>query len=308
MHEEDLRQIDLNLLVALQVLLQERSVTRAGQRIGLSQPAMSRALSRLRDTFEDPLLIVAGRRLVPTERAEEIGALLCPILDGVQNLFKSSTFEPTNARLTFRINAPEATMTLLLSKFVVEAAHLAPEMNFHISSAPGRQLDALEAGEVDLVVDTFIDAPQHFYRQSLLQDRLVCVVRSGHPATKGRFTCVAFAEWPHVWVDTATSRTVDGLLVKQGIERRIAVKLGSFLTAASVVAQTDGILVLPSIVARRAQEDLPLAILPMPWPVPVLSLDQLWHPRHHHNASHVWLRSALKTVADRLRQSIANDA
>ncbi len=303
MHVSDLRRVDLNLLVALRALLQERSVTRAGERLGLSQPAMSRALGRLRDTFGDPLLIVAGRRLVPTERAEEIGALLGPILDNVQNLFKPPSFEPSSAKLTFKINAPEATTMLLLGDFVVEAAKLAPGMNFEFTSVVGGQLEALESGEIDLAVDTFIDAPEHFYKQSLLRDRLVCLVRHGHPTAEQRFTRWAFAEWPHIWIDTATSRALDGFLVEQGIERRIAVRGGSFLTAAAIVSRTNYILVLPSIVADRVQLEWPLVTLPIPWPVPVLSLTQLWHPRHHHNASHIWLRSAIKTSAGSLNKS-----
>lgn len=296
----DLRNVDLNLLAVLEVLLQEQSVTRAAARIGRSQPAVSRALARLRDTFDDPLFVVVGRTLVPTPRAEELQIQLAAVLDDVRTMMAPVGFDPATAANTFRITAPDATVYLMLGKFLARVAAEAPSMNVTISSAAGSQLAALEAGDIDLAVDTFIDAPPGFHRQSLFESPLVAVVRSGHPALDGVFDTHAFVAWPHVWVDTATSRALDTQLAQHGIERRISVRVSSFFTGAVTVQQTDCIMVLPEEVARQAGEMAELTTLPLPVAMPRLTLDQLWHPRRQHDPSHIWLRSAIADTAQSL--------
>lgn len=300
MHKVDLRRIDLNLLVALEALLREQSVTRAGQRIGRSQPAMSRALGRLRETLGDPLLVPSGRRLVPTQRALELQRQLGQVLDSVRGLLDTPTFDPKMAVTEFRINAPDATVMLLLSEFLIRAATLSPGMTFTIRSVAAGQYDALDSGELDLAVDTFVDAPDRFYRQSMLENRLVCLVRRGHPATRKRFDLEAFTRWPHIWVDTATSRAFDFLLERKGIRRHCAVRITNFLTGAAVAARTDYLLVLPSQVAARACEMSPLSTLAVPIAVQRLTLDQLWHPRLHHDPAHTWLRRTIFETAQLL--------
>lgn len=293
----DLRNVDLNLLAVLEVLLQEQSVTRAAARIGRSQPAVSRALARLRETFDDPLFVVVGRNLVPTPRADELQVQLAAVLDDVRNLMAPTVFDPADAGNTFRITAPDATVYLMLGKFLARVAVEAPSMNVTISSAAGSQLAALEAGDIDLAVDTFIDAPPGFHRQSLFESPLVAVMRAGHPALDRTFDVKAFVAWPHVWVDTATSRALDAQLAGRNIERRISVRVSSFLTGAVTVQQTDCIMVLPREVAMRAAEMADVVILPLPVEMPRLTLDQLWHPRRQHDPSHIWLRGAIAETA-----------
>lgn len=297
MHETDLKNIDLNLLVVLEALLREQSVTRTAERIGRSQPAVSRALGRLRKTFDDPLFVTSGRTLVPTPRAEELQGQLSSVLDEVRNLMEPTGFDPSTATNTFRITAPDATVFLMLGDFLGRVAVEAPSMNVTISSAAGSQLAALEAGDIDLAVDTFIDAPPGFHRQSLFESPLVAVVRDGHPALGGKFDRRAFCAWPHVWVDTATSRALDLQLNRRNIERRISVRVSSFFTGAVTVRQTDYIMVLPEEVARRAANLADLAILPLPVRMPRMTLDQLWHPRRQHDPSHIWLREAVADTA-----------
>jgi DNA-binding transcriptional LysR family regulator len=293
----DLKKVDLNLLVALEALLQEQSVTKAAARIGRSQPAMSRALARLRKTFDDPLFVAVGRGLGPTARALELRRRLAPILDDVRDLLDPPRFDPSTATTEFRINAPDATVMLLLGEFLARVAEKAPHMDVTISSAAAGQLDALDAGEIDLAVDTFVDAPDEFHRQSLFESHLVAVVRQEHPARRQTFDLSAFLIWPHIWIDTATSRVLDAQLERQGIQRRCSVRINSFFTGAMIAAKTDCIMVLPDKVASRACELAPLAMLPMPVKLPRLTLDQLWHPRRQHEASHIWLRNTIVEVA-----------
>lgn len=293
----DIRNIDLNLLTVLEVLLQEQSVTKTAARIGRSQPAVSRALARLRETFDDPLFVSAGRNLVPTPRAEELQVSLTAVLLDVRNLMTPVRFDPATAANTFRITAPDATVHLMLGKFLARVATEAPSMNVTISSAAGSQLAALEAGDIDLAVDTFIDTPPGFHRLSLFESPLVAVVRDGHPALDDVFDIGAFSAWPHVWVDTATSRVLDAQLAQRGINRRVSVRVSSFFTGAVTVQQTDCIMIVPEEVAARAVEMADLAILPLPVAMPRLTLDQLWHPRRQHDPSHIWLRGAIADTA-----------
>jgi len=293
----DLKKVDLNLLVALEALLQEQSVTKAAARIGRSQPAMSRALARLRQTFGDPLFVAVGRGLGPTPRALALRRQLAPILDDVRGLLEPPDFDPGTATTEFRINAPDATVMLLLGDFLARVAEKAPQMNVTISSAAAGQLDALGAGDIDLAVDTFVDAPDGFHRQSLFESHLVAVVRKHHPARRRTFDVPAFLAWPHIWIDTATSRVLDAQLDRQGIHRRCSVRINSFFTGATIAANTDCVMVLPDKVASKACELAPLAMLPMPIKLPRLTLDQLWHPRRQHDASHIWLRNMILEVA-----------
>lgn len=297
MHKVDLKKVDLNLLVALDALLREQSVTRAGERIGRSQPAMSRALARLRTLFGDPLLVASGRRLVPTPRALDLADRLAHALETVGDLLDTTAFDPATADTAFRINAPDATVMLLLSEVLARTAVTAPGITFTIHSAASGQLEGLDRGDLDLAIDTFIDAPDRFCRQSLYENRLVCVLRRGHPALDKPFGKKDFSAWPHVWIDSATSRAFDLMLERQGVKRTCAVRITSFMTGATVAARTDYLLVLPVLVAARACELLPLETLELPFRIQRLTLDQLWHPRCQHDPAHEWLRTMIFKIA-----------
>jgi len=293
MHGMDLSRIDINLLVALEALLQEQSVTRAAARIGRSQSAMSHTLNRLRATFDDPLFVSAGRGLEPTPRAVELKAPLAAVLDNIRGLLEPPRFDPASATSEFRIGAPDSVVMVVLSEFLARVAVEAPHMDISISSAAGSHLDALEDGEIDLAMDTFIDAPDRFHRQGLMESRLVAIAREDHPARDEAFDVAAFVRWPHIWVDTALNRALDLRLEQEGIDRRCSVRVASFFTGAIVATKTDYIMVLPELIARRALDFVPLAIFPVPIELPRLGLDQLWHPRRQHDPSHRWLRSTI---------------
>lgn len=293
----DLNQIDMNLLVVLEALLQEQSVTKAAKRIGRSQSAMSHALNRLRHTFDDPLFVSAGRGLEPTPRALELMAPVAAVLDDVRAILNPPSFDPASARSEFRIGAPDSTVMLVLSDFLARVAVEAPNMEISISSSAGGHIDALAAGDIDLAMDTFMDAPAPFHRQGLIEGRLVVVAREDHPARKSAFDIEAFSHWPHIWVDTALNRSLDARFEREGITRRCSVRVASFFTGAIVATKTDYIMLLPELTARRAQDFVPLAVFPVPLELPRLALEQIWHPRRQHDPSHQWLRRTIAEVA-----------
>ncbi len=293
----DLNRIDMNLLVVLEALLQEQSVTKAAKRIGRSQSAMSHALNRLRHTFNDPLFVSAGRGLEPTPRALELLAPVAGVLDDVRDILDPPLFDPATATSEFRIGAPDSTVMIVLSDFLARVAVEAPNMDVSISSSAGSHLDTLAAGHIDLAMDTFMDAPELFHRQGLIEGRLVVVAREGHPARQSAFDVEAFSQWQHIWVDTALNRSLDVRFEQEGIDRRCPVRVASFFTGAIVATKTDYIMVLPELTARRALDFVPLAVFPVPMELPRLALEQMWHPRRQHDPSHQWLRSTIAEVA-----------
>jgi DNA-binding transcriptional LysR family regulator len=299
MHEINLRAIDLNLLTTLDALLEHCNITRAGATLNLSQPATSRALSRLRALFDDPLLVRTGRRMAPTRLALELKAPVRQVLDDVRGLVRPRDFDPADARGAFHINAPDATTIVVLSKALNQISRNAPKLDFVISNVSVGRFEAMAGGEIDLAVDAFAELPEDFHRASLLRDRLVCVARADHPVVSAGLDREAYAFWPHARLATASSEILDRFLETHGIRRRAALTVPNFITAASIVAETNWLLTLPSNLAARVQEMLPLAILELPFDVPEQSLDQAWHKRSHHDLRDIWLRRQIGAIVRR---------
>lgn len=296
MHRTNLKTVDLNLLAVLDALLEARNVTRAAEAVGLSQPAVSHALARLRVLFQDPLLVRVGRNMVPTRRASELQNPVRDVLRDVRRLVDPIAFDPVMAEGRFRINTPDATSAVVLSKVLSRISRQAPRLDFVITNAAVGRFEAMSRGEIDLAIDAFDSLPDGFHREKLLRDRLVCVARSHHPVAARGLDAAAYAHWPHVNLDTASSRMLDRVLSEIGIERRSAITVSNFITAAFVVAETDWLLTLPSNLAKHVQQMLPLKILDLPFAAPEPTLDQTWHDVVHRDPRHIWLRHQIRTV------------
>jgi DNA-binding transcriptional LysR family regulator len=299
MHQTNLRSVDLNLLTALGALLEHCNITRAGAALNLSQPAMSRALSRLRDLFDDPLLVRAGRTMAPTRLALELTQPVQQVLGDIRGLVRPREFDPADARGEFHINAPDATTIVVLSKALNQISHNAPNLDFAITNVSVGRFEAMASGEIDLAVDAFADLPDGFHRESLLRDRLVCVARADHPVVFEGLDSEAYAFWPHAKLATASSGILDRVLENYGMRRRTALTVPNFITAASIVAETSWLLTLPNNLAVRVQEMLPLAILELPFDVPEQNLDQAWHKHSHHDLRDIWVRQQISAIVRR---------
>jgi DNA-binding transcriptional LysR family regulator len=296
MREVNLRTVDLNLLTVLNALLDQRSVTKAGQKIGLSQPATSRALSRLRRLFGDPLLVSSGRSMIPTPRAERLAQPIREFLEGAQRLIHDTAFDPATVDEKFRINAPDATTIVVLSKVFSVISREAPNLDFELTSATAGRFEALIGGDLDFAIDAFPHVPRQFHRHCLIGDRLICVCRQGHPVVHDGLTKEAYASWPHATIDAAAHEILERALHGLGIRRRHAFTTTNFIAAASVVASTDWLLTLPSNLANRVASMLPLRLLELPFKSPQLSLDLLWHDRTNESSAHRWLRRRIIDV------------
>jgi DNA-binding transcriptional LysR family regulator len=288
----DLAGVDLNLLVALDALLSERSVSRAAQRMGLSQPAMSNALSRLRDLLEDPVLVRTGHGMEPTARALELAAPVHRLLmDARQALARPSAFDPTTSSHRFRI---ECTPEFELALF--PAVRTAPNIEIVMTRATRETEDELRTGRVDLFAGIWSRIPSHLHSHLLFHDGFACIARRGHPKTKkGKLGLRAYGDLPHVVVtqDEWPGGAADTVFTDRGLGQRVTLRTPDFLVAATCVARSNAIAMLPHSVAVALAELLPLDVLKPPLDVTGVPISLVWHPRTHQREAHRWLRGVV---------------
>lgn len=288
--------MDLNLLKSLGALLTHSSVTKAGHELNLTQSAMSRSLARLRDLFNDPLLVRSGRTMLPTPLAEDLRQPVLTILSSISELLEPRIFDPATSTLTFRVNAPEGLTMLLLSAAIGPITSQAPDLNFVFTHHPHGGLEAMADGGVDLVVDVVDEVPPGFSSQSLFHDPLVCVVRSGHPILPGRLTPKKFDRWPHVMLAAPGREAVEQDLIDAGFRCRHVLTISNFVSAASFAAEGDALLVLPRHLARSVCNSFDLQILELPMSMPEGHVQLIWHQRVEQEPSQVWLREQVSLL------------
>ncbi|MEM7151834.1 MAG: LysR family transcriptional regulator [Myxococcota bacterium] len=309
-HDETaLHRLDMNLLVAFDVLATERSVTRAAERMGVTQSAMSHTLRRLRGLFEDPLLVRGRGGMALTPRAE---ALRVPLRAGLSSVARALTspprFEPSTTQRTFRLASLDIFDMLALPRMLRRLEHEAPGVDLAVVPRPSRLSDALETGDLDIaIVPVLLDdepfaralQPEPELRQRiLLRDTLRCFVRPEHPvAGKRRLSPRRYAELAHVLVSPTGEGpgVVDRFLAPQGLQRRIALRVPQFAAALSVVADGDLVLTAPRSLADCALASA-MVNLPVPIAVPKHAVTMVWHPRFHEDPAHRWFRQQMVEV------------
>jgi DNA-binding transcriptional LysR family regulator len=293
--------IDLNLLVALGALLEERSVTRAGKRLGLSQPTMSHALARLRALFDDPLFVRTGHRLALTPRAEALAGPVAAVLADLERaLSAGASFDACSSTMTFRLAATDYSETVLLPGLLERLSTRAPGVAVAVRSLGELPSAGLESGRIDGVVGpAFMDLPEGLYRQPLFDDDFVCIARRRHPFIDGALPMDAFIRAGHVVITLrpGTRGALDELLAARGVRRTVALRVPHFLIAPLAVAHSDLIATVARRVAEAMAVPLGLQVLPHPCPPPPFGVVQVWHERTHRSPAHRWFRSLLTEVA-----------
>lgn len=295
--------LDLNLLPALDALLAERHVTRAARRVGLSQPAMSHALSRLRALLGDPLLIRSGRKLVLTSRAEALIEPTRGSLDGLEALFRGpATFDPKTVRRTIRIAASDYAEFVLLPPLLAHLSETAPGVDLVVRPAPGRSgTENLASADADLFLGPVGSetAAARVHHEALFDERFVCVLRRGHPLSKRELTVNRFISARHAFIAPrgTPGGIVDAALSALGKERQVAVTLPHFLVAPYIVARTDLILTLAERVAIEAARHLPIVIMKHPLVLTPFTVSMVWHERSNADPVHAFVRRALRESA-----------
>lgn len=301
--------IDLNLLAAFDALAEERNVTRAAARAGVTQSAMSHTLRRLRDLLGDPLLVRSGRGMVLTPRGEALRAPLRSALAELARVVEGpAQFDPATSTRSFRVVAPDLFDMLALPRLLPKLADQAPGIDLAVVPRPARLEDALEAGEIDLAVepvlldddepfDRALEAAPRLLRRTLFRDRMRSFVRRGHPAiTKSRrLSMRAFTAAGHVLVSSAGAGPgiVDRHLARAGETRRVVVRVPQFGSALAIAARSDLILTAPSSLIAAEGAEAGLVSLAPPLPLPEHAIAVHWHPRFSEDPGHRWLRAAL---------------
>ena len=256
MREVNLAGIDLNLLPAFEALLRLRNVTQAAAEVGLSQPAMSRALARLRETFGDPLLIRAGGALAPSPLAESLAPKVAAALEDLRGLFQTPAFDPATLRRVIRIAAADVQTILLAPGLVARIREEAPGVDLRFEPIGRDIIRRMEQGAVDLCFATAsTPLPPGFLSERLARDRLALVMRRGHPGANREWTLADYAASPHVTMSFFGDglSEVDARLASAGLSRRIALTTPYFMGAISTVAETDLVTTISAAFARAVR-------------------------------------------------------
>jgi len=299
LHEPKLSALDLNLLVVLAALLEERHVTRAASRVGLSQSATSHALSRLRELYRDPLLVRSGRRLDLTPRAVELPPQLTRGLAELGGTLSGArAFEPLTARRSFSVGMADYVQALLLPPLLRLLTTHAPHVDIAISGFPNL-VERLDDGSTDLAVLVGSELPKGLSSRKLFTDGFTCMVRKGHPQVRGtRLSMARYLSLSHVLVSPSGQGAsyVDTELERRGLTRRIALRVSSFLIAPKVVTESDLVSTGPSRLLRVLAQRYPIRLLAPPLRLPRFDLYLVWHSRLDHDPAHAWLRQQFSQV------------
>jgi DNA-binding transcriptional LysR family regulator len=289
---DNLRRLDLNLLLTLDVLLSEHNVTRAAQRLHYSQPSVSVQLAKLREVFCDPLLLPGPRGMRPTARAEQLREPLRQALEALQRaVLPARPFDPAGASQTWRVAAADYGESTILLPALPGLRAAAPGTRLAIVQlAPARIARQAEQGDIDLALHTTDGAPPGLHCQPLFTERYVLAGRAGHPRLKRKPTLAQFRALEHVIVSPdggGFHGVTDRALQQAGLTRRVVLSVPHFLFARSVVAGTDLVAMLPS---RLVRDDPALQVVEPPLEVPGYEMCLLWHERSHRDPAHRWLR------------------
>ncbi|MDC0721118.1 LysR family transcriptional regulator [Nannocystis bainbridge] len=296
----DSSRLDLNLLVALDALLAERNVTKAARRLGLSQPALSAQLQRLRDLLGDPLLLPAQRGMTPTARALELQAPLHDALDGVRAVLTAGAgFDPATAALTVAIAASDYVQYALLMPLALQLRREAPGVRLAWRALDAAQLAAqAERGDVDLAFLTPETAPEQLRSRKVLDERYVVIVRRDHPHVSGPIDLDGLCALDHVVVSPrggGFAGPTDAALASHGRERRVVLSVPSFLMVPELVARSDLAALVPERIARDRADRLQL--LEPPIAVPGFAIAMVWHRRAAKHPALTWLRERVRAFA-----------
>ncbi|MGF6932654.1 DNA-binding transcriptional LysR family regulator [Paraburkholderia sp. UCT70] len=288
----NLRRLDLNLLVTLDVLLEEHNVTRAAERLNFSQPSVSVHLAKLRDVFGDPLLLPGPRGMRPTAKAQALREPLREALDALQRaVAPTSPFHPAAATQTWRIAATDYAESTIILPMLAGLRAVAPGTRLAIVEAvPPRLARQAEQGDIDIGFHTSEGAPEGLRRRVLFAERYVLVGRAGHPKLKRRPTLAQFCKLEHVIVSPDGGGffgVTDETLAKVGLARKVVLSVPHFLFMQSVLASTDLVGMLPARLVRGTDA---LRMVEPPVEVPGYEMAMLWHERVHRDPAHQWLR------------------
>jgi DNA-binding transcriptional LysR family regulator len=290
---DNLRRIDLNLLVTLEALLTERNVTRAAKRLHLSQPSVSVQLRKLRQIFADPLLTPAPGGMLPTTRGQ---ALLQPLRTALSDmrlvLEPRPRFDPVTAEITWQVAAADYAEYAILMPLLAHMRKAAPGVRIAVrQAADSRMTKQLDSGAIDLGFLALDAAPERLHSRVLFKEHYVLVARKRHPALKRKLTVDTLCQLEYVIVSPEGGGfrgITDTILESRGRKRRVVLSVPHFLFVPEVVARTDLVAMLPSRLVKDRSDHIQVVVPPLP--IPSYEMAMIWHERSHLDPAHMWLR------------------
>jgi DNA-binding transcriptional LysR family regulator len=315
----NIERIDLNLLVYLDVLLREHNVTRAANYLGITQPAMSNGLRRLRDLFDDPLLVRTSEGMAPTERAIELQPVIRSVLAAVEKAVQpKKPFHAVESRRVFRIMASDYAESTLIPAVLARLQSEAPGVVLDIMTPSDVSYLNVEQGKVDMVINRFDSMPQSFHQTTVWQDGFSCLMSAENPIVAS-FDLDAYLQAQHVWVSKTGMGVgvgmdpsavqdlgwVDEALARIDRKRNITVFTRHYQSALLLAAQRHLVVTVPSKLAGLMRADPAVVVKPPPFEIPPFELKMAWSPLLQHNPGHQWLRRLITEEGRRLDEHSA---
>ncbi|MBB3951047.1 LysR family transcriptional regulator [Aureimonas jatrophae] len=296
---------DLNLLPIFVALMEERSVTRAAERVGMTQPALSNALARLRTMLQDPLFVRERYGIQPTPIALELAPVIAEALAKLDDaVLGQQEFDPATAERVLTIAPNGYVEFVLMPAIVAKLREVAPGIKLHLTPYGN---DLVETGVISgttaLVLGRIVDPPDNLVVQHVMDEGLSCIVRADHPQIGDSMTRDQFERLKHVNV-VPPGRMRAGLfqaMAQRQLKRDVAISVTNFFAVAEMVAVTDYCATLPNLICRRLAHDPRLRVLAAPVDLGTFPIEMAWHLRYRHDPSHRWLRSLIGEVAASLR-------
>jgi DNA-binding transcriptional LysR family regulator len=300
----NLNNLDFNLLKVLDALISERNVTRASERVGRSQPAVSNALHKLRKLLGDDLLVRGQRGFLLTPRAEAIRAPLREAIVLAEGcLTREHQFDPATASDVFRLSTPDRLSLAVVPPLFERLRKMAPNMSLQVITADREPaLALLDADRTDIALGFLDEKPAHLNAEYLLEESMFCVLRRGHPLLKrgSKFDMESVLSYPHVIVSATGTRFAifDDLLRRHHLQRHALVAVSNFTAVPHILARSDMIGVFTELASKVLKKSFNLATRPVPADVGKISTNMVWHSRNENDKKHVWLRQQIKAVYD----------
>lgn len=317
----NLERVDLNLLIYLDVLLREKNVTRAAEQLGVTQPAMSNILRRLRTLFNDPLLIRSSEGMTPTERALELQPRIRDALSDLALILEPRTeFRPFTSSRVFRIMTSDYAEATLVPRLVKAMRSEAPNVVLDFLTPSDVSYRDMEQGKVDLAINRFNEIPQSFHQVLVWRDSFSCLLSPNHPAV-GHLSLKSYLEAQHIWVSKTGMGVgfgvnpeksgglgwIDQALERIGQKRKISIFTRHYQMPALLAANVDLIATLPTRIARLQANNQNLVIKEPPFYIPEFELKMAWCPLLHHHPAHRWLRQLIMFVARQMVEEERRD-
>lgn len=290
----DIRTLDLNLLKAFDVLLQERNVTKAANRLSVTQPAMSAMLTRLRESFDDPLFVRVQHGIQPTDRALALAPAVKSVLATIEQMLQPVEFDPKIANLTIRIASTDYGLQAIALPFIAKLKPLAPHIKVALLPVQGKDLSfEFEQGTMDIALVSTPNTPAHLRAVPLYTEHYVCVMRADHPMANEPLDLARFCELEFTMMSYDGGKfwgVADEALAKLGLKRQVSLSVNNFLLLPSILRTTDLVALLPSRLTKGLEG---LICKEVPLEVQGFTLQMAWHERSHHDPAHQWLRNLL---------------